>query len=284
VAGEEATVAITGAHGYVGSVLCGAFSDLGWRSISLVRRAPRDTQDTRAYDLAQPPSPDLLDGVDTLVHCAWDMSLTRKSDIWSVNVRGTDALLRLADRARLRRVIFVSSMSAYEGTGQIYGSAKLECERIASSLGHAVARLGLVYGPGWGGMAGSLRKMTRLPVIPLLAGNSHQFLVHQDDAAAAIVKLASASQIPDTPIGIAAPDPVNFSALLQTIAKSDGHAPHFAPMPWQPVYLALRGAEAVGLRMPFRADSLLGLARPADHVPSPEAATALGLSFRPFAL
>ena len=61
-------------------------------------------------------------------------------------------------------------MSAYPGTNQLYGRAKLETERIALKLGMAAVRLGLVYGPGWGGMAGSLKKMADLPVIPIVAG------------------------------------------------------------------------------------------------------------------
>ena len=146
----------------------------GWRVVNLVRRGSPGQADSLRFDLAQAPSLTLLDGIDTLVHCAWDMSVTRRADIWRINVGGTAALLRLAERTGVRRVIFLSSMSAYQGTNQLYGRAKLECENMAVSLGQGVARLGLVYGPGSGGMAGALRRMTRLPVTPLVAGKSHQ--------------------------------------------------------------------------------------------------------------
>jgi nucleoside-diphosphate-sugar epimerase len=277
-------VAITGARGYVGSLLRRTFTVEGWRVVSLVRQGLPGEADTLPYDLAQAPSPNLLDGIDTLVHCAWDLSLTRRADIWRVNVGGTATLLRLAARAGVWRVIFVSSMSAYHGTNQLYGRAKLECENTAASLGQGVVRLGLVYGSGWGGMAGALRRMTRLPVTPLLAGESHQYTVHEEDAATAVVRLASLQEIPVLPLGIAHPEPVKFDRLVRAIGRADGHVPHLVPVPWQLAYATLRAGEVAGAHMPFRADSLLGLARPAHEVPNQIAATELGLSFRPFSL
>lgn len=278
------TVAITGARGYVGSLLRRAFSIEGWRVVSLVRQGLQGEANALPYDLAQTPSPTLLNGIDTLVHCAWDLSITPRADIWRINVHGTAALLQLAEHAGVRRVIFVSSMSAYDGTKQLYGRAKLECENTATALGQGVVRLGLVYGPGWSGMAGSLRRMTRLPVTPLLARQSHQYTVHEEDAASAVARLASLPEIPLLPLGIAHPEPVKFDRLLRAIGRADGHVPHLVPVPWQLAYAALRAGEVAGAQLPFRADSLLGLARPAHEVPNQGAATKLGLSFRPFSL
>ena len=218
------------------------------------------------------------------MHCAWDLSVTRRAEIWRINVGGTAALLELAKRAGVRRVIFVSSMSAYEGTTQLYGRAKLECEGMAAGLGQGVVRLGLVYGPGWGGMAGSLRKMTKLPVTPLPARRSHQYTVHEEDAVTALVRLASVPEIPLVPLGIAHPEPVTFSYLVRAIGRAEGRMPHLLPVPWQVTYAALRAGEVVGVGLPFRADSLLGLARPAPTVPNQRELRDLGLSFRPFSL
>jgi nucleoside-diphosphate-sugar epimerase len=284
MAEDARTVAVTGARGYVGSLLRRDFRVDGWRVVSLVRQGLPGQADTLPFDLAQRPSPSLLEGIDTLVHCAWDLSVTRRADIWRINVGGTAALLRLAERAGVRRVIFVSSMSAYEGTHQLYGRAKLECEDTAASLGQGVVRLGLVYGPGWGGMVGAMRRMTRLPVTPLLARKSHQYTVHEEDVANAVVRLASLPEIPVLPLGIAHPEPVQFDRLVRAVARADGHASHLVPVPWQLAYATLRAGEAAGIRLPFRADSLLGLARPAHEVPHQSLARELGLSFRPFSL
>jgi nucleoside-diphosphate-sugar epimerase len=278
------TVAITGAQGYVGSLLRRHFAAKGWRVVSLVRQPSPDAADVLPYDLIREPSPTLLDGVDALVHCAWDLSITRRTEIQQINVHGTATLLRHAEHQGIRRVIFVSSMSAYDGTTQLYGQAKLKCENIAASLGQGIVRLGLVYGPGWGGMAGALRRMTRLPVTPLLAGKSHQYTVHEEDAADAIVRMASISEIPLVPLGIAHPAPMEFGNLIRAIASNEGHMPHLLPVPWRAAYAMLRTAEIVGAHTPFRADSVLGLARPAPEVPNQSITRDMGLYFRPFSL
>src|ERR1700686_1328361 len=116
----------------------------------------------------EPPA-DLLDGVDVLIHCAYDMTLRSRDDIWRVNVDGTRKLLDAAVRSDVRLSIVLSSMSAYEGTAQLYGLSKLDIERDAAQVGAVCVRPGLVYGPTAGGMAGALGKLTALPLIPVVA-------------------------------------------------------------------------------------------------------------------
>jgi hypothetical protein len=62
------TVAVTGASGLVGSALTAFLSTGGHRVVRLVRHAPR-AADERRWDPAD-PAPDLLDGVDAVVHLA----------------------------------------------------------------------------------------------------------------------------------------------------------------------------------------------------------------------
>lgn len=278
-------VGITGSRGYVGSLLYDRFESEGYDVVGLVRSGTNATgKRTRHFDLSHPPGPDLLADLDCLVHCAWDLSLTRTSDIWRVNVGGTKRILAQAKEADVRRVIFVSSMSAYEGTSQRYGASKLACERAAMGSGQSVVRLGLVYGPHWGGMAAALRRITELPVTPLVAAHSHQFTVHEDDVTEAILRIARAKNVPLAPLGIAHPDAIRFRTLLETIARSSDSTCRFLPLPWPALYAGLRMVELVGLSAPFRADSLLGLVRSAPFVPNQEMVGELGIRLRPFSL
>ncbi len=59
---------------------------------------------------------------------------------------------------------------------------KLAVERTALDLGCAVVRPGLVYGESPGGMAGTLRKISRLPLWPRFK-SAKLFLAHEDDVA-----------------------------------------------------------------------------------------------------
>jgi nucleoside-diphosphate-sugar epimerase len=176
-------------------------------------------------------------------------------------------------------------MSAYPGTDQLYGRAKLETERIALDFGMAVVRLGLVYGPGWGGMAGSLKKMASLPVIPVVGAKSHQYTVHEEDLAHAFVVLAHASKLPNIPLGLANPEPVPFRLLMERIAAAAGRPGiRLIPLPWRPLYAALWLGERTPVTVPFRADSLLGLVRPAPGVSGAEHVCGLGIRLRPLTL
>ena len=115
------------------------------------------------------------------MHCAYDFSVTSRSAVWETNVFGTRALLSAATNSGVGRTIVVSSMSAYAGTKQIYGRAKLASEQDASAARviSIAVRPGLVYGPGWGGMAGTLRKLASLPIVPLVARSARQFTAHE---------------------------------------------------------------------------------------------------------
>ncbi len=274
------TVAITGASGYVGGVLRARCAERGWPIVSLVRSPTGEG--ARRYTLDEPPDADLLAGVDVLIHCAYDLSVVRPPDIWRVNVGGTRALLELARRSGVTRTIVVSSMSAYAGTLQLYGQAKLDVEAHARGAGAIAVRPGLVYGPDAGGMAGALTALTRLPLVPVVAARSHQFTVHQDDLADAMEGLALAPDVPADPVGLANPQPVAFREIIEGLARMSGRRCRTIPVGWRFLHAGLRLCERAGVPVPFRSDSLLGLVHPAPAVPNLEVLDALSVSLRRF--
>ncbi len=277
---------MTGASGYLGGLIAEALEAAGWEVVRLVRTLPpgdNARQKYRQHRLTDTPAGDLLQGVELLVHAAYDFSLTRRDDIWRVNVDGTGQLLAAARRAGLKRVIVLSSMSAYPGTTQLYGQAKLAIEQAGFAHGAAVIRPGLVYGDRPGGMVGSLLRFTRFPVMPVVAPNAKQYPVHEDDLAGAVVALAEAESVPLEAMGVASPVPVAFGTFVETLAASSRRRCHFVPVPWRLVYWALRVIETTPARLPFRADSLLGLARAASFVPGVDRLAEMGIVVRPFA-
>ncbi|TPI55781.1 NAD(P)-dependent oxidoreductase [Mesorhizobium sp. B3-1-3] len=283
-------VGITGANGYIGTILRAAFAEEGHEVIGFARsnrvtsESAAGVAEWRPYEIRRPPSGAALSDLDVLIHGAWDLTLVSTGEVWGVNVSGSQHLLRNAADAGVRRVIFISSMSAYKGTRQLYGQAKLACERTASGLGGVSTRLGLVYGPGWGGMAGALRKLTNLPMTPLIGARSHQFTVHEVDMAAAMVRIAESDMPLPEPVGLAHPEPVPFRRLMQEIAASQGRTLRAAPVPWQIVSGVLKAAETLHVPLPFRSDSILGLVHPAAEVPGVEQLKQLGIEFRSFSL
>lgn len=268
-------VAVTGAYGYIGSLLSRRFEAAGWSVRGLVRSPRAGDGQARPYELGRPPADGLLDSVDVLVHCAYDLSLVRRQDVWRTNVEGSRELLRTAARAGVPRIIVLSSMSAFRGTTQLYGQVKLAVEETTMAIGGCPVRPGLVYGDDPGGMAGALRKITKLPLVPVIAGNSRQFPVHEDDLAAAVLALATVDNPPHVPLGVAQPEPVTFRSLLRALAVDDNR--RFVPVPWQLPYGLLRLGELLGVKLPFRSDSLRGLIYSAPEVPGRDLLAALGV-------
>lgn len=272
-------VAITGVTGYLGSRLAAALRTDGHEPVALSRRAPAAPMEWRPYDLAGSPRPTILHGVDALVHAAYDLTVTRWPDIQRINISGTLRLLDVAAQADMPTV-YVSSMSAYPGTKQLYGRVKLICEAATLERCGVVVRPGLVYGPQARGMVGALRKAaTTLPVLPTFRA-AHQFTVHEDDFVDGLVRLVSQRPGALGPVGLAHPEAVSFGQILSVLAQDRN--PRLIAVPWRPLYAAMRTAEALHLRLPLRADSLLGLVRPAPSVPGVELWERLGVQLRPF--
>jgi len=276
-------VALTGANGYLGGVLLSAFAAEAWDTVAVVQPSRTMASHTIAFDLAHPVDAPALRGIDVLVHCAYDLTLRSRRDIWAVNVAGTQRLLTAARAAGVKRCIVLSSMAAFPGTQQLYGSAKLAIEAIALEHGAIVVRPGLVYGPHAGGLVGALRESLKTPVVPLFAPRSFQYLVHEDDLANAVVRLASVPIPPRGPIAVAHPQPTGIRALLEALAQANSQHVRLIPLPWQPAFLALKAGERLGAKLRFTADSLWGLAHPAPP-PSMEALHSLGITPRRFAM
>ncbi|MGD0746111.1 MAG: NAD-dependent epimerase/dehydratase family protein [Verrucomicrobiota bacterium] len=281
--GEKKICAITGSNGYVGERLKNYFAARGWEILELTRR-PGPGARAVVFQLGAEISPQSLAGAGALVHCAYDFRPRHWEEIRAVNVDGTQKLFQAARAAEVGKIVCLSSISAYDGCRSLYGRAKMEIEKIALDGGALVIRPGLVYGSEPAGMFGKLVAQVReSSVLPVFGGGSQaQFLVHQEDLAAFIEKFA-AGKIEMAPrVLTAAHDrPWPFRHLLSEIARGLDKKVRFISLPWRLVWAGLKTAEACGLRLNFRSDSLVSLMHqnPAPDF-SPNAAA--GLICRPF--
>jgi nucleoside-diphosphate-sugar epimerase len=279
---SDRAVAITGANGYVGTTLRAAFAASGYRVITLQRSAPAtgEVSEHVPYSLEDGPAAPLPQDVTAVIHCAYDLVARSHAEIERINLGGTEKLLRAVGDVP---VVLISSMSAYSGTHQIYGRTKLACEDLVAGQGGTSLRLGLVHGSGDGGMIGALRKVAGLPLVPVLRPDSYQYAVHAEDMARCVVATVEQSP-PHRVLGVADPRRVPFSEVIRTLRAAATSTP-LRPVPVSSalLYRALRTAEAVGLRIGFRADSLLGLMHPAPNVPHVDYWAQRGIVLRDFA-
>lgn len=261
-------IALTGARGFVGSHLARSLRAAGHCVVPLGREAPARTDAPIAFSLETGVAPDALAGFDALIHCAHDFSAPDARENRRLNEAGSIRLFDAAGRAGIRNLVFVSTMSAFPGCRSNYGKAKLAVEQQVTALGGVSIRPGFVYDATNRGLSGSLRRLaTASPVIPVPgSGNYKLYPVHGEDLGTALVKIVEAGMRPPV-VTVAQTNPCTLAGLLRLYARQAGRPLVLLPVPWQPMWAALRVLEACGARPSFRSDSLLSLL---NQNPSPD--------------
>jgi len=253
-------VAITGANGYVGSVIVNALQKEA-QVLGLVRSPIGADQISWSFD----GDPERLanelrnHAVTHLLHAAWDMKASSATAQRSC-VNGSRSLFAAAQSAGIRKLIFLSSISAFDGARSAYGRSKFEVEGMALRADGLVLRLGLIYGDRGGGLLGNIRQVVRTSrFIPMIGnGKAPQYLLHER-ALVHIVRCAVRGDFvgESKPIIVAQPEPIPFRDVLLHIAAKEERSVTLIPIPWPIFYAALLSAERLGLRLKFRSDSVL---------------------------
>ncbi|PWU19525.1 MAG: hypothetical protein C5B50_06385 [Verrucomicrobia bacterium] len=256
----ERTCLISGTGGYLGGRLEIAMRERGWRVRALTRN-PRTGSASVHFQLGEDVAAEALAGANGLVHCAYDFTQLKWPDIRRINVLGTEKLFEAARRAGVGKLIYISTISAYEGCRSLYGKAKLEAEAVAARFNAAVIRPGLIWGEEPGAMYGRLVKQVGHSSILLLCGGGLQvqYLVHERDLAECIGRICEGKMSPGAPITVANEQPWAFRQILEEIARGKGKRIRFLPVPWRLVWAGLKTAETCGVRLGFRSDSLVSL-------------------------
>lgn len=270
--------AVTGANGYVGGRIAAGLAAAGWTVVKLGRR---DSE--VAFELGAPVAPEALQGCDALVHCAYDFRPLTMAEIRAANVDGAARLFDGAVEAGIKKIVAISTISAFPGCRSRYGQAKLAIEAMGHAAGACIIRPGLVWGPGAGGMFGRLEATARTAkLVPMpQARMQNQYLVHHDDLAAAVAAGLDRASPPAGAVTVAHETPWPLPEIVRALAAAHGRKVGFLPAPWMLVWLGLRAAEAARLPLDMRSDSLISLVHQ-DRTPQFNAAAELGVACRPF--
>ncbi len=278
--------AITGASGYVGSVLRRALQADDWQVIPLLRNPKGEPGEIRwHFESADDISSSLAEvRTDTLIHAAWNFAGSA-AEQERINVQGSRRLFEQAQKAGVRRIVFISTISAFVGCKSLYGQSKLRVEELAQSFNGIVVRPGLVYGATPGGVFGAMRaNLKKSSIVPCIgSGKYPQFLVHENDLAAAIGRACSNqwSFQPDQPVTVAHPRVWLFEDLIKEIGKIENKKVQLVKVPWRLAYAGIKFLESVHAPIPFRSDSVLSLVNQNDK-PDWTPMQQLQIAVRPF--
>ena len=254
-------ILITGANGYLGKSLALYFAEKNHEVIALSRKHsfthPHITW--FSFELGKTLNPQVPD-IDVVIHCAYDLSLIKWEQIYQTNVQGSIDLFSELKEKGNPLMIHISSISAFEGCQTLYGKAKLAIEKTGKNQGIISIRPGLIYGGENRGLIGKLETIAqKLPVIPMIgSGNYPQYLTPlvpfiQTIESIILEKLPK----PDSPATLSSYQPRTLKEIIRGL--SGEKRPFFIPIYWRLPWLGLYILENLGIKLPFKSDSIKSL-------------------------
>lgn len=194
-----ATLAITGATGFVGQAVLDVLAEAGCKVRALTRRPQtRSSQGLKwiegnlsdAASLAH-----LCEGADAVLHIAGLTSTLNHSEFDTANVSGTQAVIDAAEAQGVKRIVLVSSLAAREPELSAYGASKAKAEQLvkASALDWTIIRPPAVYGPRDSEMFGLFRA-ARTGFAPMPPKGGRASIIHVNDLARLLLTVTDAPE------------------------------------------------------------------------------------------
>jgi nucleoside-diphosphate-sugar epimerase len=207
----------------------------------------------------------LVDGADIVVHAAAALPIqASRGAIRSVNVGGTENVLRLARDEGVGRVVFISSTAVYGvpekhpieeddplvGVGS-YGESKIDAEGLCrvAAVETTIIRPKTFVGPERLGVFEILfdwiREGRRIYILG--RGHNRYQLLAVEDLVDAIVRAATTPQAATETFNIGATEFGTVRSDLQALIDHAGSSSRLRPVPVKPAELALRALELARL-------------------------------------
>jgi nucleoside-diphosphate-sugar epimerase len=261
---------ITGGSGYFGSLLRDRLLERGRavRIFDLIDATDRtsDVGFVQGDICDERRVAEAVSGCDTVYHCVAQVPLAKDKHLFAlVNAGGTGNLLRAAEAAKVRKVIYVSSSAVFgapksnpvtEDTppspGEAYGRAKLEGENLCRQaatrgLDVTIIRPRTIMGHGRLGIFQILFEWIRCGNnIPVLGkgDNVYQF-VHADDLADACIRAADRAGA--TTYNCGTDRFGTMREVLEHLCHHAGTHSRVRSLPFLPAVLAMKATSRLGL-------------------------------------
>ena len=224
-----------------------------------VRQWPAGVESWPASICDQTELKGCAEGCDIVLHIAGIMDESPpKLTYESVNVEGTRNLVREAERCRVGRFIYVSSLGAEDGSSP-YHRSKRRAEEIVRGFagGWIILRPGNVYGPG-DDVVSLLLTLTRtLPVVPVLGNGDDKFQpIWIEDLVAAIRESVRRTDLHGRVLELAGEERTSINELLDKLGEITGRAPARIPIPGFIASVGITMASLLGAKVPVTESQL----------------------------
>jgi len=282
-------VLVTGAAGFIGRALVADLATAGHQVRAAMRHPAdvfsRQVEVVAVSDLTRPVEwRALLKGVDTVVHLAGiaHAGPSIAEEVYDrVNRLATAELAAAAQRAGVRRLVFLSSIRAQCGPAakhtlserdspqptDAYGRSKLAAEQAvrASNVPFTILRPVLIYGPGVKGNMARLIELARTPwPLPFGLMSNRRSLLSRDNLIGAVHLALRTPETAGETYVVADPAPVSLAEIVTALRAGLGRPPRLLPVASWPLALALKATgrhetwERLGGELRADAGKLLG--------------------------
>lgn len=253
-------IAITGASGYLGSRLDLFFSKRDLKTIRLERN-PQNTS-SRKFDLHSISNNKILEDTDILIHCAYDFNCRTIEESHTVNYLGTKLLFDIARNSNVKKIIYISSISAVNNSNSNYGREKLNIEKLAKQYNATIIRPAFIISRDPGGMFKRIINILSTNIfVPYFPKYIPFYITYEDELLNFIYQLISFPEsIPKRQTYSAFNDsPIDFSFFLKCSSKSFKFFNIFIPFSTLLILYTLKFLERLRFNIGFSSDSFFGL-------------------------
>ena len=259
-------VLVTGGSGVVGESAVRALHRRGHAVRVLSRNAGRDQKwwpagvEGWAGDVSDDKSVrGSADGCDVVLHIAGIVDEKPPTTTFqSVNIDGTRYVVLEAERAAVKKVVYVSSLGADRGQSA-YHRSKLVAEDVVRAFTRdwVVQRPGAVYGPGDDHVSVLLQMIRSLPVIPTIGDGNQRFQpMWHEDLGEALASAVERDDVRCCTLEIAGADFTSQNDLIDRLRALTGRSAPQAPLPELFASWGLRALDAIGVSVPFNESQL----------------------------
>jgi len=258
---KQPTVAITGANGFVGTILVNYFASKGWQVVGLVRDPAKFTPQPNVryvkYDLAKPIARDAFKGVTYIVHTAYLKHDSQHTDAFDINLTAAKRLVKAAKDNKVKKIVFMSSMSAHDQAISVYGKQKLAIEKLITDAGGVSLRAGLIIGDG-----GIVKQMSEFMkskhMVPLVGGGKQPLQIISVHDLARVIEQALVRKATGV-FTVAHPTVYTYRSFYQNLANHLQIKVVFVPVPFYLLLGMMRTIALLRLPLAVSEDSLWGL-------------------------
>ena len=234
---------ITGSTGFLGNYISEYLTDKNHKVLKCTRNKLKNDEfyfDLKnGYELNK-KNKLILKNVNILIHCAFNFDCKNYSEHLKINFEGSKKIFELAKLFNIK-IIYISSISAFEKSVALYGKIKFAIEGLAKQYQATILRPGIIYGISSQSIFGVIEKVIlRFPIIPLIGfGNQKLYTCKIDNLCLLIEHLSKLNNNRSIIITAASKKWILFKHMIKIIANKNKKKIILLPFPSALIYLIL---------------------------------------------